>query len=58
MRSAFVAAKAALTGCVLLIHPTPGAWVAFHVMLQRNMSPGGTLAAPGLILEKTSHSSG
>jgi hypothetical protein len=31
MQAAFSAAKAALTGCVRLIHPTPGADVALHV---------------------------
>jgi hypothetical protein len=31
MQAAFSAAKAALTGCVRLIHPTPGAEVALHV---------------------------
>jgi hypothetical protein len=31
MQEAFTAAKAALAGCVRLIHPTPGAEVALHV---------------------------
>jgi hypothetical protein len=31
MQAAFSAAKAALAGCVRLIHPTPGAEVALHV---------------------------
>jgi cleavage and polyadenylation specificity factor subunit 1 len=31
MQAAFAAAKAALAGCVRLIHPTPGAEVALHV---------------------------